>query len=265
MALRRPRRRPSAGRRPTARKYYFDANGNMTTGFTTISGNRYFFNNSGVMLTGLQEIAGIKYYFYPEGNMAVSTTIVVGTKQYTVNENGIVTAEENLKINGATTGAQIRKLRTEVCRQSICIWWNKPHERRGLFRICTDRIFDIRHSAAACSQRPDDRAVRLLHPELWIQACDRSRYFQHSAGRPSVLRLRQLCEPCSDLYGQWPDRTREQLTAVSKGWNQDFQLQLSDTDQGSSVLVIKENKQKIRQAEASGKGLPPVFFKKYIP
>ena len=88
-------------------KYYFDANGNMTTGFTTISGNRYFFNNSGVMLTGLQEIAGIKYYFYPEGNMAVSTTIVVGTKQYTVNENGIVTAEENLKINGATTGAQI--------------------------------------------------------------------------------------------------------------------------------------------------------------
>lgn len=79
----------------------------MTTGFTTISGNRYFFNNSGVMLTGLQEIAGIKYYFYPEGNMAVSTTIVVGTKQYTVNENGIVTAEENLKINGATTGAQI--------------------------------------------------------------------------------------------------------------------------------------------------------------
>lgn len=60
--------------------------------------------------------------------MAVSTTIVVGTKQYTVNENGIVTAEENLKINGATTGAQIRKLRTEVCRQSICIWWNKPHD-----------------------------------------------------------------------------------------------------------------------------------------
>ena len=88
-------------------KYYFDANGNMTTGFATISGNRYFFNNSGVMLTGLQEIAGIKYYFYPEGNMAVSTTIVVGTKQYTVNESGIVTAEENLKINGATTGAQI--------------------------------------------------------------------------------------------------------------------------------------------------------------
>ncbi len=88
-------------------KYYFDANGNMTTGFATISGNRYFFNNSGVMLTGLQEIAGIKYYFYPEGNMAVSTTVVVGTKQYTVNESGIVTAEENLKINGATTGAQI--------------------------------------------------------------------------------------------------------------------------------------------------------------
>lgn len=88
----------------------------MTTGFATISGNRYFFNNSGVMLTGLQEIAGIKYYFYPEGNMAVSTTVVVGTKQYTVNESGIVTAEENLKINGATTRRADRKFRTEVCR-----------------------------------------------------------------------------------------------------------------------------------------------------
>ena len=79
----------------------------MTTGFATISGNHYYFNNTGVMLTGLQEIAGIKYYFYPEGNMAISTTVVVGTKQYTVNASGIVTAEENIKINGATTGAQI--------------------------------------------------------------------------------------------------------------------------------------------------------------
>lgn len=88
-------------------KYYFDGSGNMVTGFASISGSKYYFNSSGVMQTGLQKIGGVKYYFYPQGTMAVSTTIIVGSKQYTVNSKGVITAEENLKVSGTTTGAKI--------------------------------------------------------------------------------------------------------------------------------------------------------------
>lgn len=89
------------------KKYYFDSNGNMVTGFQKISNNTYYFNSSGVMLTGLLAINGSKYYFYSDGHMAYSVTLIIGTKQYTINGNGIITAEESIKISGTTTGAKI--------------------------------------------------------------------------------------------------------------------------------------------------------------
>lgn len=88
-------------------KYYFDSNGNMVTGWQTISGSKYYFNPNGVMLTGIQTIGTAKYYFYSDGRMATSVTTIVGSKQYTINANGVITAEESIKVSGDTKGAQI--------------------------------------------------------------------------------------------------------------------------------------------------------------
>jgi glucan-binding repeat-containing protein len=88
-------------------KYYFDSNGNMATGFTTINGSTYYFNSSGVMLTGIQTIGNVKYYFYSSGEMAVSTVLAVSTKQYTINEKGVVTKEETLKVTESNLGSKI--------------------------------------------------------------------------------------------------------------------------------------------------------------
>lgn len=89
------------------KKYYFDSNGNMVTGFQKISNYTYYFDSNGVMLTGIQSIGSKKYYFYSDGHMAASITIIIGTKQYTINSNGVVTAEESIKVSGTTKGAQI--------------------------------------------------------------------------------------------------------------------------------------------------------------
>lgn len=89
------------------KKYYFDANGNMVTGFMTLSGNTYYFDSTGAMVTGLQTIGVTKYYFYADGTMAVSVSIIVGAKQYVINASGVVTSETSIKIDGTTTGAQI--------------------------------------------------------------------------------------------------------------------------------------------------------------
>lgn len=89
------------------KKYYFDKSGNMVTGLAMISGKKYYFNSKGVMITGLVQMGGKKYYFYPDGPMATDIKVIVGTKQYTVNESGVIIAEENIKISGSSKGAQI--------------------------------------------------------------------------------------------------------------------------------------------------------------
>lgn len=88
-------------------KYYFDANANMVTGWYTIENNKYYFSSTGAMVTGIQDIGSKKYYFYPDGRLATQMTIVVGSKQYTINKNGVVIAEESLKVSDATLGGRI--------------------------------------------------------------------------------------------------------------------------------------------------------------
>lgn len=89
------------------KKYYYNSKGIMLTGWQTISGSTYYFGDNGVMVTGIQTIGSRKHYFYSNGQMAVSVTIAVGTKQYTINSDGVITAEESIKISGDTTGAKI--------------------------------------------------------------------------------------------------------------------------------------------------------------
>lgn len=88
-------------------KYYFDSNANMVTGWQTINNSRYYFASTGAMVTGIQDIGSKKYYFYPDGRLATQLTIVVGSKQYTINKNGVVVAEESLKVSDATLGGRI--------------------------------------------------------------------------------------------------------------------------------------------------------------
>lgn len=88
-------------------KYYFDSNANMVTGWQTISNNRYYFAPSGAMVTGIQTIGSKKYYFYSDGRLASNLTIIIGSKQYTINKNGVVTAEESLKVSDSTLGGRI--------------------------------------------------------------------------------------------------------------------------------------------------------------
>lgn len=89
------------------KKCYFDSNGSMVTGWQTIDGLTYYFGSDGAVLTGIQTIGDTKHYFYPDGQMAVSITLAIGAKQYTINENGVITAEESIKISGDTVGVQI--------------------------------------------------------------------------------------------------------------------------------------------------------------
>lgn len=88
-------------------KYYFDSSGNMMTGWQTISGHKYYFGTNGAMVTGIQTIGNTKYYFNSDGQLATSLTIIVGSKQYTINSNGVVIAEESLKVSANTKGGQI--------------------------------------------------------------------------------------------------------------------------------------------------------------
>ena len=88
---------------------YYVKKGKYLTGLRTINGNRYYFNENGVMQTGIQEVKGKKYYFYPGGTMATDITLAVGTKEYTINSEGVVTAETNIKVSGSSTGANIAK------------------------------------------------------------------------------------------------------------------------------------------------------------
>lgn len=49
--------------------YYFDSEGSVATGFTTIDQNTYYFNASGKMATGWIQIDGTYYFFNASGIM----------------------------------------------------------------------------------------------------------------------------------------------------------------------------------------------------
>ncbi len=71
--------------------YYFDAEGNMTTGWVkTVENKWYFFENAktideGKMIVGWKKIQNDWYYFTEDGSMLVSTTTPDG---YTVGSDG---------------------------------------------------------------------------------------------------------------------------------------------------------------------------------
>lgn len=52
--------------------YYFDADGNMTTGFVTIGKNKYYFEKDGRMVTSWKQIDGDYYFFDASGIMKTS-------------------------------------------------------------------------------------------------------------------------------------------------------------------------------------------------
>lgn len=54
-------------------RHYYDANGELSTGWKRISGERYYFDDTGYALTGYQEIDGNEYYFYSDGELAETT------------------------------------------------------------------------------------------------------------------------------------------------------------------------------------------------
>lgn len=92
------------------KKYYFDKEGNMIRSrwlYFNSGKNRYYLGADGAMVTGLQTIGGRNYYFYPEGILARGVTIDVGSKRYTINESGVIIAEESIQIPDDSKGAEI--------------------------------------------------------------------------------------------------------------------------------------------------------------
>ena len=68
------------------KRYYFDENGIMQTGWVKDGSNWYYMNGSGVMKTGWQKLAdGNWYYFYEDGHMACNETVNIGGSNYTFN------------------------------------------------------------------------------------------------------------------------------------------------------------------------------------
>ena len=55
--------------------FYFDAKGNMATGWKTLNGNRYHFGADGIMAKGWRHIGAKDYFFGADGVMAVNTWI----------------------------------------------------------------------------------------------------------------------------------------------------------------------------------------------
>ena len=99
------------------RMYYFDAVGDLATGWQSVNGENYWFNVDGSMYTsgvleledgtylfdddgklcyGWQEIAGQQFYFTENGTMAVSDTLEIGDYAYTFDEFGVVIDSERI-------------------------------------------------------------------------------------------------------------------------------------------------------------------------
>ncbi|MGN1305613.1 MAG: hypothetical protein ACI4YB_11335 [Oscillospiraceae bacterium] len=70
------------------KKYYFDEDGNMCTGFVTVQNATYYFDEKGVMQTGLKKIDGTYYYFSEKGKMATGTVVVNKKNIYRFNSDG---------------------------------------------------------------------------------------------------------------------------------------------------------------------------------
>ncbi len=69
------------------KRYLFDNNGIMLTGWQTYCGKRYYFDEKGIMQTGLVPIDGKKYYFDPDGIMKTGLQTVGGNEHY-FNDDG---------------------------------------------------------------------------------------------------------------------------------------------------------------------------------
>ncbi len=76
------------------KKYYFDDDGKMVTGWLELSGKKYYFNEKGVMLTGLKKIDNTYYYFSSKGVM-LTGTIKVKDNVYTFGEDGKLKSKYN--------------------------------------------------------------------------------------------------------------------------------------------------------------------------
>lgn len=69
------------------KKYYFDSNGWMKTGWQKISNTWYYFKSSGAMATGWQKVKGKWYYLASDGKMKTGKITVSG-KIYFLNSSG---------------------------------------------------------------------------------------------------------------------------------------------------------------------------------
>ena len=80
--------------------FYYDAEGNMTTGWKKIGSAWYYFGTDGVMKTGWQKIQGYWYCFRSTGSMYSSTWLKWGNSWYYLKSNGQM-ATGWLKIDGS--------------------------------------------------------------------------------------------------------------------------------------------------------------------
>lgn len=78
------------------------------------------------------------------------------------------------------------KLCRTVCRKSICIWWDKPYKRNGLFRICNVCIRTFR-----C--QPSTQLKCFKKCRIWRQ------HIKHAAGWYRMLQ-RTCCNLCWKQY-----------------------------------------------------------------
>lgn len=80
--------------------FYYDAEGNMATGWKKIGSAWYYFGSNGVMQTGWQKIQGYWYCFRSSGSMYSNTWLKWGNSWYYLKSNGQM-ATGWQKISGA--------------------------------------------------------------------------------------------------------------------------------------------------------------------
>ena len=78
--------------------YWFDSNGVMITGWKKISGKWYYFSGSGAMMTSWQKISG-KWYYFTSGGAMVTGWKKIGGKWYYFESSGAMKTGW-LKLNG---------------------------------------------------------------------------------------------------------------------------------------------------------------------
>ena len=73
----------------SSKHYYYDENGDMATGLTSISNKSYYFDEKGIMQTGFKTISGKKYYFGADG-AAYTYRKKIGNNYYYFNGAGVL-------------------------------------------------------------------------------------------------------------------------------------------------------------------------------